>query len=78
MPNSNGSFDAVIVDAGDFLALGAKPVAVGYQNLTFSAETTGNRYLFLNTTREQLEDQPAYDAATYVADRANQRMIVAP
>ncbi len=78
LTNPDGSFDAVIVDVGGFLGLGAKPVAVGYENLTFSADTTGNRYLFLNTPREQLESQPAYDPATYEADRTNQRMIVTP
>jgi sporulation protein YlmC with PRC-barrel domain len=76
--NPDGSFDAVIVDVGGFLGLGAKPVAVGFDNLSFSADTFGNRYLFLNTTREQLEAQTAYDPATYAADREAQRMIITP
>ena len=76
--NPDGSFDAVIVDVGGFLGLGAKPVAVGYDNLVFSADTFGNRYLFLNTTREQLETQPAYDPATYADQRETQRMSIAP
>jgi sporulation protein YlmC with PRC-barrel domain len=76
--NSDGSFDAIIVDVGGFLGLGAKPVAVGYDNLVFSADTFGNRYLFLNATREQLESQTAYDPATYANGRASQRMVIAP
>jgi sporulation protein YlmC with PRC-barrel domain len=76
--NPNGSFDAIIVDVGGFLGLGAKPVAVGYDNLVFSADTFGNRYLFLNATREQLEGQTAYDPATYANQRATQRMVIAP
>lgn len=76
--NPNGSFDAVIVDVGGFLGLGAKPVAVGFDNLAFSADTFGNRYLFLNASREQLEAQAAYDPATYEADRETQRMLIAP
>jgi sporulation protein YlmC with PRC-barrel domain len=76
--NPDGSFDAVIVDVGGFLGLGAKPVAVGFDNRVFSADTFGNRYLFLNTTRSQLETQPAYDPATYAAERATQRMVIAP
>ncbi|KRA41645.1 PRC-barrel domain-containing protein [Devosia sp. Root635] len=76
--NPDGSFDAVIVDVGGFLGLGAKPVAVGFDNLVFSADTFGNRYLFLNTTRQQLENQPAYDPATYAGERESQRMIIAP
>ncbi len=76
--NPDGSFDAVIVDVGGFLGIGAKPVAVAFDNLAFSADTTGNRYLFLNTARQQLEDQPAYDPATYEAERDSQRMVIAP
>jgi len=76
--NPDGSFDAVIVDVGGFLGLGAKPVAVGFDNLAFSADTFGNRYLFLNSTREQLEAQPAFDPATYADQRATQRMVITP
>ncbi|QQR37223.1 PRC-barrel domain-containing protein [Devosia oryziradicis] len=76
--NPDGSFDAIIVDVGGFLGLGAKPVAVGFDNLAFSADTFGNRYLFLNTTREQLETQPAYDPATYANERNSQRMVITP
>lgn len=76
--NQDGSFDAVIVDVGGFLGLGAKPVAVGFDNLAFSADTFGNRYLFLNTAREQLETQPQYDPQTYAAERATQRMVITP
>ena len=78
IPNPDGSFDAVIVDVGGFLGLGAKPVAVGFDNLTFSADTFGNRYLFLNTSREQLEAQPEYDPQTYPAQRDTQRMVISP
>ncbi len=76
--NPDGTFDAIIVDVGGFLGLGAKPVAVGYDNLVFSADTFGNRYLFLNTTREQLENQPTYDPATYADQQESQRMEISP
>lgn len=76
--NPDGSFDAVIVDVGGFLGLGAKPVAVGFDNLSFSTDTFGTRYLFINASREELETQPAYDPATYEADRENQRMVITP
>lgn len=72
------SFDAVIVDVGGFLGLGAKPVAVGFDNLAFSADTFGNRYLFINASREELEAQTAYDPATYEAERETQRMVITP
>lgn len=73
-----GNSDAIIVDVGGFLGLGAKPVAVGFENLTFSSDTSGQRYLFLNTSRDQLETQPAYDPQTYEAERATQRMVITP
>ncbi|UJW87229.1 PRC-barrel domain-containing protein [Devosia sp. SL43] len=76
--NPDLSFDAVIVDVGGFLGLGAKPVAVGFDNLTFSSDTFGNRYLFINASREELEAQAAYDPATYESDRDNQRMVITP
>jgi hypothetical protein len=76
--NPDGSIDAVIVDVGGFLGLGAKPVAVGFDNLTFSSDTTGARYLFINASRDQLEAQTAYDPATYAQDRAAQRMVITP
>ena len=76
--NPDGSFDAVIVDVGGFLGLGAKPVAVGFENLAFSSDTLGNRYLFINASREQLEVQPEFDATTYDAERATQRMVITP
>lgn len=76
--NAEGGIDAVVVDVGGFLGLGAKPVAVGFDNLAFSTDTGGNRYLFLNTAREQLEGQLAYDPATYGVDRDIQRMVIAP
>jgi sporulation protein YlmC with PRC-barrel domain len=76
--NPDLSLDAVIVDVGGFLGLGAKPVAVGFDNLTFSADTFGNRYLFLNASREELEAQAAYDPETYEAERETQRMVIKP
>tara|TARA_R110002020_G_scaffold19053_10_gene66130 strand:+ start:990 stop:1916 length:927 start_codon:yes stop_codon:yes gene_type:complete len=78
LTHADGSIDAIIVDVGGFLGLGAKPVAVAYENLTFSSDTNDNRYLFINATREQLESQPAYDASTYPQDSANQRMVFTP
>lgn len=76
--NPDDTFDAVIIDVGGFLGLGAKPVAVGSENLKLSADTMANGYLFLNATRQQLEAQTAYDPATYKRDRAIQRMVVTP
>lgn len=68
--------DAVIVDVGGFLGLGTKPVAVGFENLNFAVDANNNRYLFLNTTKEQLEAQPEFNRDTYVTERDAQRMVV--
>ncbi len=76
--NPDGTVDAVIVDVGGFLGLGAKPVAVGSDNLTISEDVAGQRYLFISTTREQLEAQPPFDPATYEAERNTQRLVVTP
>lgn len=73
-----GNSDAVIVDVGGFLGIGAKPVAIAFENLTFSTDTGGTRYLFLNTSREQLENQSTYDAGTYQANRDQQRLVITP
>jgi sporulation protein YlmC with PRC-barrel domain len=73
-----GNSDAVIVDVGGFLGIGAKPVAIGFENLTFSTDTGGTRYLFLNTSREQLETQTTYDPATYQSQRDQQRLVITP
>jgi hypothetical protein len=74
----DGAIDALVVDVGGFLGLGAKPVALGYDNLHFSSDTSGARYLFINASREQLEAQAAYDPKTYADDRGNQRMEIVP
>lgn len=78
LSHTDGTIDALIVDVGGFLGLGAKSVAVGYDNLAFSTDTSGNRYLFLNTSRDQLEAQPTYNPQTYASDSENQRMVVTP
>ena len=74
--NSQGGIDAVVVDVGGFLGLGQKPVAVGFDNLQFSMDANNNRYLFMNTTKEQLEAQPAFNKDTYATERDTQRMMM--
>jgi sporulation protein YlmC with PRC-barrel domain len=76
--NADGKIDAVIVDVGGFLGLGKKPVAVGFDSLAFSVDADNKRYLFINTTKEQLEAQPEFNRDTYTAERDTQRLVVAP
>jgi len=68
--------EAVIIDFGGFLGIGTKPVAVGFDTLKFQQDQNGNRYVFLNVTREQLDQAPAFDAETYKTDPAAQRLTV--
>ncbi|MER9295132.1 PRC-barrel domain-containing protein [Mesorhizobium sp. M0621] len=68
--------DAVIVDVGGFLGIGAKEVAVGMDNLKFMTDKDGNKYLYTTFTKEQLEAQTAYDKGSYAERRDQQRMIV--
>jgi hypothetical protein len=68
----------VLIDVGGFLGLGQKEVAVGFENLAFSTDIDGAYYLFLNSTREELEAQPPFDAVAYATDPDSQRLVVAP
>ena len=68
--------DAVIVNVGGFLGVGAKEVAIGMDNLKFMADKGGKKYLYTNFTKEQLEAQVAYDKGSYAEKRDQQRMIL--
>lgn len=61
--------EGVIIDFGGFLGIGTKPVAVSIENLRYATDANGNEYLFVNVTREQLDQAPAYDKNTFDADR---------
>lgn len=68
--------DAVIVEVGGFLGMGEKQVAIGLEKLKFMSDKDGNRYLYTNFTKAQLEAQTAYDKGTYAQNRDKQRIIV--
>ncbi|MDX8441013.1 PRC-barrel domain-containing protein [Mesorhizobium australafricanum] len=68
--------DAVIIDVGGFLGIGAKEVAVGMDKLKFMADKNGKKYLYTNFTKEQLQAQTAYDKGSYAANRDQQRMML--
>ncbi|MER9424608.1 PRC-barrel domain-containing protein [Mesorhizobium sp. M0317] len=68
--------DAVIIDVGGFLGIGAKEVAVGMDKLKFMTDKDGNKYLYTNFTKEQLQAQAAYDKGSYAEKRDQQRMMV--
>lgn len=68
--------DAVIVDVGGFLGIGAKEVALGMDKLKFMTDKNGKKYLYTNFTKEQLQSQTAYDKSSYAANRDQQRMML--
>ena len=68
--------DAVIVDVGGFLGIGAKEVALGMDKLKFMTDKDGKKYLYTNFTKEQLQAQTAYDKGSYAEKRDQQRMIL--
>lgn len=70
------AIDAIIVDVGGFLGMGAKEVAIGFENLDFAADANNNRYLLLNVTKAQLEEQAAFNRDTYANERDTQRLIL--
>lgn len=74
--STDGKVDAIIVDVGGFLGMGAKEVAVGMDNLAFMTDKDGNKYLYTEFTKDQLEAQPAYDKGTYAEQRDKQRLIM--
>jgi sporulation protein YlmC with PRC-barrel domain len=68
--------DAVIIDVGGFLGIGAKEVALGMDKLKFMTDKNGKKYLYTNFTKEQLQAQTAYDKGSYAEKRDQQRMIL--
>ncbi|MBN9245211.1 MAG: PRC-barrel domain-containing protein [Mesorhizobium sp.] len=68
--------DAVVVDVGSFLGIGAKSVAMGMDNLKFMTDKNGKTYLYTSFTKDQLQAQAAYDKGSYAEKRDEQRMIV--
>lgn len=74
--SENDGIEAVVLDVGGFLGIGSKPVAVSTDNLAFMADTDGNHYVYTPFTKEQLESQAEYDAATYEENRDGVLLIV--
>lgn len=59
----DGKIDAVVVDVGGFLGIGAKSVAIAFDALDFRADENGNIYVYSAFTEDQLQA-----AAEYVKD----------
>jgi sporulation protein YlmC with PRC-barrel domain len=61
---ADGNIEAVVIGVGGFLGLGEKNVAVDFAQLDW-AERDGDRWLVAPTTKEQLEQQAAFDRSAY-------------
>jgi sporulation protein YlmC with PRC-barrel domain len=72
--NTEGSIDAVIVDVGGFLGLGAREVALGLDDVEVMHDESDNWYIYTAYTQEQLETAPEYDEGTYADQRDQQRL----
>lgn len=73
--STDGKVDAVTVDVGGFLGIGAKEVALDLDNLAFM-RNDDDLYLYTSLTRDQLEAQPAYDASTFADNRDQQLLVI--
>src|SRR5690606_9956566 len=72
----DGAVEAVLVDVGGFLGLGAREVAIGLDNINFMVDDRENWYVYTPFTEEQLKDHPEYDSDSYASDRDRQLLIV--
>ncbi len=68
-----GQVDAIVVDVGGFLGMGAQEVALGMDELELMSDADGNWYVYTPYTQEQLEGAPQYDQATWEDQRDQQR-----
>ncbi len=66
---AEGDLDAYLVDVGGFLGIGEKPVALDGRELKIMRDEAGGLSVYTKFTEEQLENQPAYSAEAYEADR---------
>jgi predicted outer membrane protein len=71
---TKGQVDAVVIDVGGFLGIGEKPVAIEFKGLQIMADASNKYYIYSKFTREQLENAPEYDKATFKDNR--DRMIL--
>ena len=61
---AEGDIDAVILDVGGFLGLGAKPVEIAYDELQILEETDGDDMrVYMNASAEVLAEMPEYHAS---------------
>jgi predicted outer membrane protein len=71
---TEGSIEAIVVDVGGFLGMGEKPVALALSDLEIMTDADGDYFVYSKFSKEQLENAPDFDKATFDQDR--DRMII--
>ena len=66
--SSNGDVEGVLLDIGGFLGIGAHTVALDMDEVHFLGDERGAQFIAVNSTREQLENAPAYERADMRGD----------
>ncbi|MFP1630288.1 PRC-barrel domain-containing protein [Zhengella sp. ZM62] len=66
---ADGEVEAYVIDVGGFLGIGEKPVALDASELQVMQNGNGEYRIFTQFTQEQLEQQSAYDEASYASNR---------
>lgn len=72
----DGEIEAVVIDVGGFLGIGAKPVAVAYDRLEVRQNADAELVVVTGFTQEQLEGAPEYSEEAYGQDP--QSVLVEP
>ncbi|MGV8984725.1 MAG: PRC-barrel domain-containing protein [Cypionkella sp.] len=67
----DGKVDSVVIDVGGFLGIGARPVALGMENVHFvsdssTADDPNDYFLVVNAARDLLESAPEYKRTSAV------------
>lgn len=65
---ANGAAEAVVVGVGGFLGIGEKHVAVDFDKLSW-VDRDGDRWLVMQTTKEELEAAPEFDRTAFLPDQ---------
>jgi sporulation protein YlmC with PRC-barrel domain len=67
--DAEGNIESIVIGVGGFLGIGEKQVALEYAEVDW-AERDGDRWLVVAATKEQLEQQAAFDPAPYEPEPA--------
>lgn len=69
--DNTGKVTAVVVGAGGFLGMGEKNVALTFDQLSISRDANNSIVVMANSTKESLENMPAWTDPTVRANQIN-------